>query len=86
MAVAYLAAKAAVTGGLLESATEVPRAENPIARLGFVQRLPVVLGMFGYAAGRFLVPLGLSPDYSARSFLVLHRALVAARIRGRRYG
>ncbi|GJM44181.1 MAG: hypothetical protein DHS20C21_10230 [Gemmatimonadota bacterium] len=63
----FLGAKGAVTGGLLESGRAVPFAENPLATRSFLERLPAVLGLFGYAAGHFVWPLGLSPDYSANS-------------------
>lgn len=65
--VAWLAAKGAVTGGLLEGGGAVPRHENVLARMGFAGRLPAVVGILGYTVAHLVVPAGLAPDYSARS-------------------
>ena len=64
----FLWARAALTGGLLEPASTVPLHENPLAAMTFGPRLPAVLGLFGYVASRVVWPVGLCPDYSARSF------------------
>lgn len=66
----FFAAKAAITGGVLEPASSVPYFENPLAGMGLLRRLPAVLGIFGYAASRLAWPLHLSPDYSAYSLPV----------------
>lgn len=68
--VLFLYGKAKVTGGLIEPPASVLFIENPIARYGFAQRLPAVLGFFGFAATRLVWPASLSPDYSAFSFPV----------------
>ncbi len=64
---AWLVAKGMVTGGWLEGADAVPAHENVLARLGFLDRLPGVLGGLAYFVAHVIVPGGLSPDYSARS-------------------
>lgn len=61
----FFAAKAAVTGGVIESPASVPYHENPLAAMSPAQRVPAALGIFGYAASRLLWPMGLAPDYSA---------------------
>ncbi len=66
----FLWGKAAVTGGLIEPASTVPPHENPLARMNFLQRLPAGLGILFDAAVQLVVPLGLSPDYSAVSLPV----------------
>lgn len=63
----FLAGKAAVTGGILEPAASIPWHENPLLGLGLIERLPAVLGIFGYAIAHFIAPVGLCPDYSAQS-------------------
>ena len=63
----YLWGRVAVTGGLVEDPTSVPRYENVMAGLSFGERLPAALGVFAYAWSKALLPIGLSPDYSAAS-------------------
>lgn len=63
----YLSARTAVTGGLIESPSSVPSYENEMARMLPADRLPAVLGIFGYALTKAVLPVGLSPDYSAES-------------------
>lgn len=64
----YLTGKLAVTGLIFEDSRWVPVTENPLAQMRFLERLPAVLGIFGYAASRLAWPAGLSPDYSAVCF------------------
>lgn len=66
----FLLGKAAATGGLIESASSVPPHENLLAHMGFLQRLPASLGILFYAAMQLVLPMGLSPDYSAISLPV----------------
>ncbi|MCE5230866.1 tetratricopeptide repeat protein [bacterium] len=63
----FLACKAAITGGLIEPAASVPYHENPLAHMPFFSRLPAGLGILLYAVFQLVLPLGLSPDFSAIS-------------------
>jgi tetratricopeptide (TPR) repeat protein len=67
----FLCGKAAVTGGLIEPASSVPFHENPLREASFGIRLPAALGFFASFLRRAVLPIGLSPDYSARSLPVL---------------
>ncbi len=64
---AFLAGKYAVTGGVIEPRNEIPPFENVLAGMNFFRRLPAVAGIFAYALEKAIVPVALSPDYSAQS-------------------
>ncbi len=63
----FLFGRAMVTGGLIEPVSQVPFHENPLAQLGFFERLPGALGFFFYTLVQMIAPFGLSPDYSVYS-------------------
>ncbi|HSC88693.1 MAG TPA: hypothetical protein VLC09_15535 [Polyangiaceae bacterium] len=50
---------------------------NPLAGLGFAQRLPTVAAVFAAGWGQWLVPLGLSADYSFAATRVVGWSFVA---------
>ncbi len=67
MLAVFLQCKHVVTGGLIEPASSIPEYENVLATMPFEERLPAVLGIFGYASSRLILPIQLAPDYSSES-------------------
>jgi hypothetical protein len=63
----FLGCKHAVSGGWIEPASSVPGHENILAQYPVTDRLPAVLGIFGYACSRLIMPIQLAPDYSSIS-------------------
>ena len=60
----FLAARSAITGGLIEPASTVPFFENPLAHFSAARRIPAALGLLGWNTLQLLAPVWLSPDYS----------------------
>lgn len=70
IAIAFVALRAGVTGGLIEPRNSVPAYENLLADHGFLARVPAAFGLYGYFITQLLVPLNLAPDFSAQSLPV----------------